>query len=431
MRDEPQKQPASRPWLRPVLIGAVLAAQSTVIAIAWWAGVHEFVSEVELTSAERVTLATEGTAAGVAVALSRAGVDSLEPGSPGWERAQSIIEQLHLPGGARASIINADGAVVCHPRLRSTGRGRRLSPPTASVVGTAPLPRLDATVVVTAPSGTASGDGVATAEWVSIRIALFGVVLLSLTGVGVLVLISHHGGRLESANRELAERMTEQSAAVLRTRTGMIYGLAKLADYRDSDTGHHLDRMCTFATMLAEQLRRSDPEGHPEITDEFVTNLRVAASLHDIGKVGVPDSVLLKPGRLTTDERAMIERHTLIGASTLQSIRQRTGGDPLLNMSIEIALMHHERWDGTGYPGGISGEEIPLSARLVAVADVYDALTSERVYKDAVPHATARQIIRAGRGSHFDPAVVDAFDRVEAEFDAARVSLRPAARRAA
>ncbi|MEL6497043.1 MAG: HD domain-containing phosphohydrolase [Planctomycetota bacterium] len=422
---------ATRRWLRPVLIGGVLAAQSAVIGLAWWAGVHRFASDVELSSAEQVTLATEGTAAGVAVALSRAGVTTLREGSEGWSRAQSIIEQLDLPGNARASIIDADGTVVCHPRLRSTGEGRKLLTPSASIVGTAPLPRLGATVVVTAPSSATSLARADAADRAALRVALFGVLLLSLTGVGVLALVSHHGARLESANRALARRMTEHSEAVLRTRTGMIYGLAKLADYRDSDTGHHLDRICTFATMLARVLRETRPSEYPELTDEFITNLRVAASLHDIGKVGVPDRVLLKPGALTADERAMIERHTVIGASTLEGIRRRTGADPLLNMSIDIALMHHERWDGRGYPTCIGGAEIPLAARLVAVADVYDALTSARVYKRALSHDRACGIIIEGRGTQFDPAVVDAFDAIHEEFDETRTLMQPIAREAA
>ena len=285
--------------------------------------------------------------------------------------------------------------------------------------------------LVTAPSSASPGAQQAAAEWVSLRIALFGVVLLSLTGVGVLALISLNSARLESTNRALAHKMTEQSETVLRTRTGMIYGLAKLADYRDSDTGHHLDRICTFATMLATRLRDQHDDLANEIDDEFIANLRIAASLHDIGKVGVPDAILLKPGALTLAERAVMERHTIIGASTLESIRKRTGDDALLDMSIDIALRHHERWDGTGYPDGVADDDIPLTARLVAVADVYDALTSERVYKPAMPHERARAIILEGRGAHFDPMIVDAFETLECEFNEARVSLRPAIRRAA
>ncbi|MEO1584594.1 MAG: HD domain-containing phosphohydrolase, partial [Planctomycetota bacterium] len=239
--------------------------------------------------------------------------------------------------------------------------------------------------------------------------------------------ISLHGRRLEAANARLSREMRSQAAAVLRTRDGMIYGLAKLADYRDSDTGHHLDRICRYAVMLAEQMSTD----RPEIDGPFIANLRLAASLHDIGKVGIPDRVLLKPGKLDDAERAIVERHAVIGASTLLSIRRRVGDDALLDMSIDIALRHHERWDGGGYPDGVSGEEIPLSARLVAVADVYDALTCERVYKPAMPHDQARTIIEEGAGAHFDPCVVEAFVEVADEFDAARRSLQPPKRLAA
>jgi HD-GYP domain-containing protein (c-di-GMP phosphodiesterase class II) len=147
--------------------------------------------------------------------------------------------------------------------------------------------------------------------------------------------------------------------------------------------------------------------------------------MHDIGKVGIPDSILLKPGPLTPEERRLMEQHPLIGADTLVAIRQRVGDDDLLNMGIQVTLSHHERFDGKGYPYRISSDQIPLSARIVALADMYDALTSDRVYKKAMSHAQATTIIRENRGSHFDPAIVDAYMRLERQFDQTHLALKP------
>jgi putative two-component system response regulator len=196
--------------------------------------------------------------------------------------------------------------------------------------------------------------------------------------------------------------------------------LAKLADHRDSDTGRHLDRICAYSRLLAEAIR----DQRPEIDDQWIERLTLASSMHDIGKVGVPDRILLKPGTLTHEEFDVMKRHPLIGADTLIAIRERMGDDELLRMSIEVALSHHERWDGSGYPFGLAGEQIPLSGRIVALADVYDALTSKRVYKEAFPHARAVAIIRSESGKQFDPMLVEAFERVSDGFDGIRRELQ-------
>ncbi len=222
------------------------------------------------------------------------------------------------------------------------------------------------------------------------------------------------------ALKEAAERQK----LIVAARDTLIFGLAKLAEYRDTDTGTHLERISEYTAVLADALRRD----FPQIGDDWIQTLRVASSMHDIGKVGIPDRVLQKPGRLDDDERKVMQEHPGIGSETLRAIRQRAGAgggdgaddDPLLAMSGEIAIAHHERWDGAGYPNRTAGDAIALSARIIAVADVYDALTSARVYKQAMSHAEARRIIREGRGTQFDPAVVDAFDRIEACFDEVR-----------
>jgi putative two-component system response regulator len=154
-----------------------------------------------------------------------------------------------------------------------------------------------------------------------------------------------------------------------------------------------------------------------------VDRLFKAAPLHDIGKVGIPDRILLKPGRLDAKEFEVMKTHTTIGRDAIENAQRRVGVRvPLLETAMEIALSHQEKWDGSGYPQGLAGESIPLSARLMAVADVYDALISRRVYKDAMPHAQARAVIADGRGQHFDPDIVDAFFALEVDFQ--NVALR-------
>jgi len=223
---------------------------------------------------------------------------------------------------------------------------------------------------------------------------------------------------LEQNNLQLQDEVHRQVTSGLAKRNALIHGLAKLADYRDTDTGQHLDRIGYFARVIADHIAPN----HPEITEGWTDRLVLASSLHDIGKVGIPDSILLKPGRLTEDERTIMEKHALIGAETLLSIRTKLGTDEFIDMGIEIALQHHEKWDGSGYPFGVSEKGISLAARIIAIADVYDALTSERVYKKAMSHDKATQIIQDGKGTHFDPEIVDAFDANAAIFNAIRAN---------
>jgi HD-GYP domain-containing protein (c-di-GMP phosphodiesterase class II) len=258
-------------------------------------------------------------------------------------------------------------------------------------------------------------------DWPAIAWTLtVGVILIGgLTILAGLALIRRYESRLERINRGLEMEVQRRITHSLDVRNALIFGLAKLADYRDTDTGRHLERIAAFSELLATELRTA----HPWIDRRWIERLRLASSLHDIGKVGIPDSILLKPGAFTPEERAIMQQHSIIGADTLLCIRERLGPDEFIDMGIEVALQHHERWDGTGYPGGLRGEEIALSARIVALADFYDALTSARVYKAARSHEETRQMILAERGRHFDPDVVDAFERVHERFDVIRRML--------
>jgi putative two-component system response regulator len=219
---------------------------------------------------------------------------------------------------------------------------------------------------------------------------------------------------------ELRMRLkTGERVLGLESRDLMIFAMAKLTESRDNDTGAHLERMREYSRLLADDLAHS-PEFCQTIDGEFVQLLYLTCPLHDIGKVAIPDSILLKPGKLSPEEFELMKRHTLYGSETLEMVVQARPEAEFLLMAQQIALTHHERWDGTGYPHGLAGDEIPLCGRIVALADVYDALTSKRVYKQAFSHETARSIILEGRGSHFDPRIVDAFLRREMDFIAVR-----------
>ena len=199
-------------------------------------------------------------------------------------------------------------------------------------------------------------------------------------------------------------------------RDSIVIALAKLAEHRDDDTGKHLDRVTIFSMKLAEALRKT-PKYGSVINDEFLWNLQRAAPLHDIGKVAIPDAILLKPGRLTDTEMDVMRTHANVGAETIRSLLDRTPDSQFLRMAEEISRAHHEWFDGTGYPNGLCGGDIPLSARILALADVYDALRTERVYKRAMPHRKAVDIITDESGTHFDPDIVDAFLKLEAKFE--------------
>ncbi len=201
-----------------------------------------------------------------------------------------------------------------------------------------------------------------------------------------------------------------------------VFAMARLAERRDNETGQHLARVSEYCRLVALGLRE---DGHhvDVITDHFVDDLVRSAPLHDIGKVGIPDNILLKPGKLVGDEWEVMKQHTVIGAETMRSIIESTAQPGFLIMGRDIAWCHHEKWDGTGYPRGIAGEEIPLSARIVALADVYDALTTERPYKKPWSHERAMELILDESGKHFDPDVVAAFAKRAEEACRIRVQL--------
>jgi putative two-component system response regulator len=229
--------------------------------------------------------------------------------------------------------------------------------------------------------------------------------------------VKEYQDRLRNYSQDLEAAVQQRTAELEMSRRDLVHCLARAAEYRDDDTGQHVLRVGRYARLIAEALK---------IDPAIVDVLEQAALLHDIGKIGIPDSVLLKPGRLTDEEFVMMQKHAGFGKRILTSCsldEERTlrrhaevgahilevGSSNILDMARTIALTHHERWDGTGYPLGLKGDDIPLVGRIVAVADVFDALSSRRAYKKAFPLEQCFSVMQEGRGSHFDPNVLDAF----------------------
>ncbi len=212
----------------------------------------------------------------------------------------------------------------------------------------------------------------------------------------------------------------------LETHDVAMFAMARLAESRDPETGSHLDRVRCYVRVIAKGLiGRDQYEGI--VDDQYVRLIYQTSPLHDIGKVGIPDMVLLKPGRLSDREFEVMKTHTTLGARTLAAAVERFPYAPFLRMAHDIAAYHHERFDGSGYPEGLAGEEIPLAARIMALADVYDALISKRVYKEAFSVDIAHSIILQESGSHFDPDLVEIFDRCYDQFSEIQEEYAPSA----
>ena len=386
---------------------------------------------------------------GIALKTSALGLGEVQPGTDQWQLLQEMCEAESIPHSGFLCFMRKDnGAMLCHPDMQSDPSLLQLFP------GKALLANSDSAVPIIdlfdnkiegrtdAVAGKVELDGniyaftgfsfpdsnLALGVYQSdIAIELFisstirpvmqvGYVLVAFvvgaTAIITVFLINRYENGLQQINARLETVVQERTKSLLRTRNAVTFGLAKLAESRDKDTGEHLERLRSYVTLLAGELAKSNPE----IDHHFVADLSVASSLHDIGKVGIPDGVLLKSGKLTPAERKAMQMHTILGSDCLAAIQRQLGEDDFLEMAQHITASHHEHWDGSGYPHGLRGEEIPLPARIVALADVYDALTSERPYKEAMDHTEARDWIVTRYGEQFDPAVVEAFVAKEADF---------------
>ena len=225
-----------------------------------------------------------------------------------------------------------------------------------------------------------------------------------------------------SATKSIEKKLLDAERLIGASRQAAIFGLARLAECRDDETGAHLSRIRSYARILAQELAQSQ-EYAPVLTEEFIEEIGHCAVLHDIGKVGIPDSILQKPGKLTAEEYEVMKQHTVFGAQVLATAAPDRKNPSFLQLGSEIARSHHERWDSGGYPDGLPGSEIPLAARIISLADVYDALTSSRVYKPPFSHEESRSIIIEESGRQFDPNVVKAFLRRDEEFRETRMRL--------
>jgi len=236
-------------------------------------------------------------------------------------------------------------------------------------------------------------------------------------------LLRDEGKLLERFVEERTNELIVKSIEVVAIQDVMILAMCSLSETRDNETGNHIKRTQNYVRALARHLQ-PHPRFNEFLTHDTIEALYKVAPLHDIGKVGIPDAILLKPGKLTPEEFEIMKTHTTLGGNAISSSEQNSPlhGNSYLKLAQQIAMGHHEKWDGSGYPGGLKSDEIPIAARLMAVADVYDALISRRVYKDGFSDERATGIIVEGRGKHFDPDIVDAFLEIKAEFQ--QIALR-------
>ncbi|QDS98925.1 HD-GYP domain-containing protein [Adhaeretor mobilis] len=376
-------------------------------------------------------------------------LESVEPGTKDWQRLQDLCASIEIPHDGAACMLRLDtGAIICHSNLEddpallgkfpgrallSTGTtaapiitisveasqlGRRLIAGKVEIDGKLQvftgytMPQINALLAIY-QSDASIDKAVATLVYPVTQVGyVLTAFIIGASSLLTVFLVGRYENSLAEANSSLEREVDERTQSLLKTRNAVIFGLAKLAESRDKDTGAHLERISSYVTVLATELASNNRD----ITSAYVANLAVASSLHDIGKVGIPDGVLLKPGRLTPTERQAMEMHTTLGSECLAAIQERLGEDDFLQLAQEIAAAHHEQWNGTGYPNKLQGKSIPLAARIVALADVYDALTTRRPYKQPIEHSEAREWIATRYGTHFDPEVVEAFVAKEAEF---------------
>jgi adenylate cyclase len=215
--------------------------------------------------------------------------------------------------------------------------------------------------------------------------------------------------------RREEQRLKEKTRQQLTTQEVMLETIANITETRDPETGNHIKRTRSYVKILAEHIK-SKPAYGDMVDDAYIEHLVQSAPLHDLGKVGVPDHILLKPGELSAGEFEEIKKHTQCGKRVIDTAQAKLGDASFLRVAGEMALTHHEHWDGTGYPNGLKGDAIPLSGRIMAIADVYDAFSSGRLYKKGISHEKAVENILAKRGSQFDPQLIDAFMEIQKQF---------------
>ncbi len=440
---------------RKRLILLALGFQSLTLGAAWCITVGGTRHQVGVAVADKMLEQNAQTADSVEKVITGMKLQRFVYGDDTWMKLQNIVDQFRMAGNGYLSIISSTGAILCHPDIRTNPSLREITiagiplrhagQPTSLTIGQITpgtamtgevsfgpgndhyvavkhIPELDIKLLVHQPERSMASFSAAALQGTMLAAGVMGLIALGTTTWVSAKLMRRHDQQLEAVNTGLEAEVSWRVDQSMRTSHALITGLAKLADYRDTDTGSHLDRIAAYSVLLAQTLQ----DRWPFVTEVWKEHLQLASTMHDIGKVGINDAILLKPGKFTPEERRIMERHADIGADTLAEVRRDMGNDEMMDMCIDVARHHHERWDGKGYPAQLAGEDIPHSARIVALADVYDALTSKRVYKEAMHHDKVVEMLREGCGTQFDPDVVAAFLEVEAEFDAIRARLQPA-----
>ncbi len=305
-------------------------------------------------------------------------------------------------------VVKLDGGRGQVTGMLATSQGRlaavarRLNGGPGYVVACLPLDRAE--IGVSSLAGLLPAAGAIAWAWTSALLVII-----------VYMVVARFDDELNKTRTATESATLRRAQSLVRTRDAVILGLAKLAESRDEITGHHLERIAAYASRLATALRRH-PKYRDVVTPEFLQLIGISSVLHDVGKVGIEDAILLKQGPLTDEERVRIQEHSAIGGRCLLEIERRLGTSNFLQMAREIAVSHHERWDGEGYPDGLIGKEIPLAARIVAIADVYDALSTRRPYKQPLTHDECVDMIRQQAGRQFDPDLVEVFLSIERSF---------------
>ncbi len=436
-------------WLFAILISTVQLALMLMVVLWLFSQYGDTANRV---IRRQIAVSNHAFASQSALQIHSMGLNNIRSGSKDWNRLQALVEETKFPNRGYLAVLDAKtGKFLCHPEIKENPEIRNQfwyfgmkptsdspdngEPSTSvlhdpqvsfvlntdsgtSIVNGCYIEEIDAVVLVCQQQSFAMAMNAVMTQPLS-QVAFALTLIIGLIGTSLsMVTLRRFESNVDKKERELERRVAARSAELITTKGAVIFGLARLAESRDNDTGEHLDRIRKYVSILAKHLAAA----HPEIDDEFISNLGLASSLHDIGKVGIPDAILLKPGQLDPTERSIMELHTIIGGECLEAISNRLGESDFLQMACQVAYWHHERWDGAGYPHGLSEQQIPIVARIVAVADVYDALTSRRPYKQPISHKKSRVIITAGSGSQFDPEVVNAFLAHEDEFEA--ISLK-------
>ncbi len=418
----------------------IVAVQTTCLAVGLWMQQHYILSSVVHAAMKRAQSALESDAASLLIAVDEGEVARLIEHPSANEQFERLLRG-HLPGSGDVMIVDslwrpifpADATIgsdkvefehIPDYQARTARKQHALAAWRPGRIKLSNAERLALVRALPDRNGyiivhqsvaeiraraTGLVDSLPTISFVTL------VWMFVLLSIAVYMILARLHDDMDQQRSRAASEALRQAQSLIRTRDAVIFGLAKLADSRDPETGDHLERISVYSTILASALAR-DPRYQKTVTPTFVRLIGISSALHDIGKVGVEDRILRKPGPLTPEEYATMQIHTTIGGDCLREIERRLGSSNFLQFAREIALTHHENWDGTGYPRGLAGTNIPLPGRVVAIADVYDALSSKRVYKSAFPHEKCVEIIRSDAGKKFDADLVEVWLGVEAKF---------------